>query len=123
MRYNPLPKSVYINNRKRFISKMKPNTIAIFTSNDVKHTNADDVMGFAQNNDLVYLSGIDQFDTILVLYPDAYKEENREILFIKHRSELEKIWDGEVLTNEQASHLSGINRIENTDDFTVNIYF
>lgn len=60
---------------------------------------------------------IDQFDTILVLYPDAYKEENREILFIKHRSELEKIWDGEVLTNEQASHLSGINRIENTDDF------
>ncbi|MDT0553550.1 aminopeptidase P N-terminal domain-containing protein [Urechidicola vernalis] len=117
MRYTPLPNSVYIKNRASFCEQMQSNTIAILTSNDVKHTNADDVMGFAQNNDLFYLSGIDQFETILVLYPEAVKEENKEILFIKQRSELEKIWDGDVLTKEQAIELSGIERVEWVDDF------
>lgn len=96
---------------------MKDNTIAILTSNDIKHTNADDVMGFAQNNDLFYLCGIDQEETIVVVYPDAYKTENREILFIKETNEHIKIWDGEKLTKEQASKISGIHRIEWIHDF------
>ncbi len=96
---------------------MKDGTIAILTSNDIKHTNADDVMGFAQNNDLFYLCGIDQEETIVVLYPDAYKTENREILFIKETNEHIKIWDGEKLTKEQASKISGIHRIEWVHDF------
>lgn len=96
---------------------MKPNTIAVLTSNDVKHNNADDVMGFTQNNDLFYLSGIDQEDTILVLYPDAYKEENRAILFVKETNEHIKIWDGEKLTKEQATKISGIDRVEWLHDF------
>jgi Xaa-Pro aminopeptidase len=117
MRYNPIPNTLFINNRNNFIAKMKPNTIAILTSNDIKHTNADDMMGFAQNNDLFYLSGIDQEETILVLYPDAYKEENRAILFVKETSEHIKIWDGDKLTKEQASDISGIDRVEWTKDF------
>ena len=64
MRYDPLPNTVFSRNRANFSEKMQPNTIAILTSNDVKHTNADDVMGFAQNNDLFYLSGIDQEETV-----------------------------------------------------------
>ncbi len=60
MRYDPIPNSLFIKNRANFIAQMTPNTIAILTSNDVKHNNADDVMGFAQNNDLFYLSGIDK---------------------------------------------------------------
>ena len=91
---------------------MKSNTIAILTSNDVKHNNADDVMGFTQNNDLFYLSGIDQEESVLVLYPDAFKEENRAILFVKETNEHIKIWDGEKLTKEQATQVSGIERIE-----------
>ncbi|MBV1888482.1 MAG: aminopeptidase P N-terminal domain-containing protein, partial [Urechidicola sp.] len=117
MRYTPIQNSFYKKTRERFSEQLQENTIAILTSNDVKHTNADDVMGFAQNNDLFYLSGIDQFETILVLYPDAHKEENREILFLKQRSEQEKIWDGDVLTKEQAIGLSGISRIEWIEDF------
>jgi len=117
MRYTPIHNSFYKKNRKNFCNQLQENVIAILTSNDVKHTNADDVMGFAQNNDLFYLSGIDQFESILVLYPDAYKEENREILFLKQRSEQEKIWDGDVLTKEQAVAISGIARIEWLDDF------
>lgn len=117
MRYENLPNTVFIQNRNNFASKTKENTITILTSNDIKHTNADDVMGFAQNNDLFYLSGIDQEETILVLYPDAYKPENREILFIKETNEHIKIWDGEKLTKEEAYQISGIKRIEWLHDF------
>lgn len=117
MRYAPISKSLFVGNRKRFTTQMKPNSIAILTSNDVKHTNADDIMGFAQNNDLFYLCGIDQEETLLVLYPDAYKKENREILFVKETNETVKIWDGEKLTKEQASDISGIKRVEWIQDF------
>ncbi|MBG6133580.1 Xaa-Pro aminopeptidase [Aquimarina sp. EL_43] len=117
MRYKSLPNTVFIQNRNNFTSRTLENTITILTSNDIKHTNADDVMGFAQNNDLFYLSGIDQEETLLVLYPDAYKPENREILFIKETSEHIKIWDGEKLTKEEAGQISGIQRIEWVHDF------
>lgn len=117
MRYEKINNQLFIDNRNRFIAKMKQNTIAILTSNDVKHTNTDDVMGFAQNSDLFYLSGIDQEETILVLYPDAYKIENRATLFVKETNEHIKIWDGEKLTKEQATELSGIKRVEWTHDF------
>ena len=117
MRYQQIPNSLFIKNRSHFIAKMKPNTIAILTSNDVKHNNADDVMGFTQNNDLFYLSGIDQEESILVLYPDAFKEENRVLLFVKETNEHIKIWDGEKLTKEQATEVSGIERVEWITDF------
>jgi Xaa-Pro aminopeptidase len=117
MRYNKISNSLFIKNRENFISKMEPNMIAILTSNDVKHNNADDVMGFAQNNDLFYLSGIDQEETILVLYPHAHKKENISILFVKETNEQIKIWDGEKLTKEQATAISGIDRVEWIQDF------
>ena len=123
MRYDSIPNSLFIKNRKNFIAKMKPNTIAILTSNDVKHNNADDVMNFAQNNDLFYLSGIDQEETILVLYPDAHKEENRAILFVKETNEHIKIWDGEKLTKEQATTNSGIERVEWSSDFEMTLQY
>ena len=117
MRYESIPNTLFIKNRDNFIAQMKPNTIAILTSNDVKHNNADDVMAFTQNNDLFYLSGIDQEETILVLYPDAAKEENKAILFVKETNEQMKIWDGEKLTKEQATMVSGIARVEWAQDF------
>lgn len=117
MLYSQIPNSLFIRNRKNFTALMEPNTIAILTSNDIQHTNADDVMGFAQNNDLFYLSGINQEETVLILYPDAYKEENREIVFVKETNEHIKIWDGEKLTKSQATEISGITRVEWVKDF------
>ncbi len=117
MRYSQIPNSLFIRNRKNFTALMEPNTIAILTSNDIQHTNADDVMGFTQNNDLFYLSGIDQEETVLILYPDAYKEENREIVFVKETNEHIKIWDGEKLTKSQATEISGVSRVEWVKDF------
>ncbi|UUW10958.1 Xaa-Pro aminopeptidase [Flavobacterium plurextorum] len=117
MRYESISASLFIENRKRFSEKMNPNSIAVLVSNDAMPNNADDLMGFAQNNDLFYLSGIDQDETILVLSPDAYKEENRTILFIKEVNEHTKLWDGDFLTKEEASAISGIKNVKWIHEF------
>lgn len=117
MKYQPLPIDFYKKNREKFSELMESNSIALMASNDIQHTNADDVMGFAQNNDLLYLSGVDQEESLLLLYPDAFDKNNQEILFIKKTNEEIKIYEGEKLTKEQASEISGIKRVEWLDDF------
>ncbi|MFH6995732.1 aminopeptidase P family protein [Flavobacterium sp. FlaQc-48] len=117
MRYDSIPVSLFENNRKRFAAKMQNNSLAILTSNDVMPNNADDVMGFAQNNDLFYLSGIEQDETILVLYPGAFKEENRAILFVKEVTEQTLIWEGDFLTKEKATAISGIKNVKWIHEF------
>jgi len=117
MKYKPLSIDFYKKNRVKFSELMESNSIALMASNDIQHTNADDVMGFAQNNDLLYLSGVDQEESLLLLYPEAFDENNREILFIKKTNEEIKIYEGEKLTKEQASEISGIKRVEWLDDF------
>jgi Xaa-Pro aminopeptidase len=117
MRYPAIPSSLFEENRERFIKQMKVNSIAMLSSNDVMPTNADDVMGFAQNNDLFYLSGIDQDGTILLIYPDAFKEENRIILFIKTVTEQTKLWEGNFLTQEEATRISGIKEVKWIHEF------
>ncbi|WP_166923891.1 aminopeptidase P family protein [Flavobacterium poyangense] len=117
MRYDPIPVSLFENNRKRFADKMQKNSLAILTSNDVMPNNADDVMGFAQNNDLFYLSGIEQDETILVLYPDAFKEENRAILFVKEINESTLLWDGDFLSKAEVTSISGIKNVKWISEF------
>lgn len=123
MRYAQIPSLLFIKNRKNFTSKMEANSIAIFTSNDVMPNNADDVMGFSQNNDLFYLSGIDQEESILVLYPDAALPETREILFVKETSDLIKIWEGDKLTKEQAYEVSGVKNVKWLQDFELTLQY
>jgi Xaa-Pro aminopeptidase len=123
MRYQSITSQLFIKNRQNFMAKMEPNSIAIFTSNDVMPNNADDVMGFAQNNDLFYLSGIDQEESILVLYPDAALPANREMLFVKETNEHIKIWEGDKLTQEQAFQVSGIKNVKWLQDFELAIQY
>jgi Xaa-Pro aminopeptidase len=111
MRYEAISSSLFEKNRDNFCEEMSSNAIAILSSNDVMPTNSDDVMGFAQNNDLFYLSGIDQDETILLLYPNAFKEENRAILFVKEVSEHTKLWEGDFLTKAEVSKISGIKNV------------
>jgi Xaa-Pro aminopeptidase len=117
MRYSPLSSDFYKKNRDAFCSKMLSNSIAILTSNDIMPTNADDAMGFAQNNDLLYLCGIDQEETILLLYPDAQKAENRAMLFIRYCDDHVRTWEGDKLSKEEATRLSGVKRVEWAGDF------
>lgn len=117
MRYDKIDSSLFIENRNRFSNKLKESSIAIVASNDVMPTNTDDVMGFAQNNDLFYLTGIDQDETILVLYPDAFKEENKVILFVKEVSAYTQLWEGDFLTKEEATAISGIKNVKWIHEF------
>jgi Xaa-Pro aminopeptidase len=117
MRYTPLPASFYEKTRKNLCRLIKPNSMVILQSNDVLPTNADGHMGFRQNNDLFYLSGVDQEETILVLFPDAPVPEWKEILFVKETSDLIRVWEGYKLTKEQATERSGIRNIRWTSEF------
>lgn len=111
-RFSPLDSTLFIQNRKDFIASLKPNSIAIFHSGDQFMKSADATHAFFQNPDLYYLTGIDQEDTILVLFPDATNEAWKEVLFVKETSELIKVWEGYKYTKEQATSISGIKNIQ-----------
>jgi Xaa-Pro aminopeptidase len=111
MKYQPLSKSLYSGNRSRFANELKSNSLAVFHSNDVMPTNADGTMNFRQNNDFFYLTGIDQEESILVVYPDFQNQRQREILFLKETNEHIAVWEGHKYTKEEASDQSGIKTI------------
>lgn len=117
MKYSSIDNSLFIDNRNKFVNHLKPNSLAIFVSNDIMPTNADGSMGFKQNSDLFYLCGIDQEDTILVIFPDVKDGKHKEILFVKETSELIAIWEGAKLNKEQATAASGIDHVYWYHDF------
>jgi Xaa-Pro aminopeptidase len=111
MKYSAIKKDLFIDNRKNYMKHLKPNSLALFVSNDILPTNADGALGFVQNSDLFYLTGVDQEDTILMIFPDVKDGKHKEVLFIKETSELIAIWEGAKLTKEQATAVSGIEHI------------
>ncbi|MEO9968155.1 MAG: aminopeptidase P family protein [Reichenbachiella sp.] len=117
MRYTPLHKETYINNRTQFIKSLSTDSVAVFNSNDIMPTNADGVMPFRQNNDLLHLTGIDQEETILVLRPNFPDPTQREVLFIRETNELIAVWEGHKFNKEEAQELSGIQNIQWVSDF------
>jgi Xaa-Pro aminopeptidase len=111
MRYIPAGKELYIHNRKNFSKRINSSSIAIFNSNDTSPTSADGTMPFIQQTDIFYLSGIDQEESILLIFPDAHENHNREILFIKETNEEISIWEGHKHTKDEAREISGIQSI------------
>ncbi len=117
MRYRPIQSSLFAGNRTRLKNQLKPNSIAIFNSNDIMPTSADGIHSFVQNTDLFYLSGIDQEETVLLLYPDSKEKKHREVLFIKETSDEIAIWDGTGHNFKEAEAISGIEKIYRTKEF------
>jgi Xaa-Pro aminopeptidase len=99
------------------MDQMKGNCMAIFNSNDIYPVSADSELPFAQHRDMFHLAGIDQEETILILYPSSKDSKTREILFIRRSDEHTKIWEGEKLSKDLASKLSGIESIHFVEDF------
>ncbi|MCE7053644.1 aminopeptidase P family protein [Algoriphagus sp. AGSA1] len=112
MKYQSLPSSLYVKNREKFCYRLAESSVAIFNSNDIMPTNADGTMRFRQNNDLFYLTGIDQEETILLLAPDCPNPNMREILFLRETNEHIAIWEGHKYTKEEAEATSGIKNIQ-----------
>ena len=117
MRYAPLAPELFVENRRRFCELLPPASLAIFQSNDVMPANADGTLAFRQNNDLFYLSGVDQEESILVIFPDARLAHHREILFLKETSDHILVWEGYKLTKDEARTNSGIPNIMWLDSF------
>ena len=111
MKYSPINKSLFIENRRKYKQLLKPGSLGLFVSNDILPTNADGAMGFRQNSDLFYLTGVDQEDTILMIFPDVKDGKHKEVLFIKETSALIAIWEGAKLTKEEATKTSGVEHI------------
>lgn len=119
MKYDPINPQLFIENRKRYSSLLKPNSISIFHSNDEMPRSADQFHMFRQNPDTFYLSGIDQEETILLLYPDSPRPEYKEVLFLKRTNEHIAVWEGHKYTIDEAKKASGINTIVWVDEFDV----
>ncbi|MFV0540830.1 MAG: aminopeptidase P N-terminal domain-containing protein [Aestuariibaculum sp.] len=111
MKYDRINQQLFITNRKNFTQRMKPNSLAVFNSNDIYPISADSTMPFQQHRDIFYLSGVDQEESILVLFPDCPKEKHREILFLKETNDHIAVWEGEKLTKEAAFETSGIKTV------------
>jgi Xaa-Pro aminopeptidase len=117
MKYHPIDRHLYIKNRAKFAAQMKPNSVAVFNSNDIYPVSADSTLPFAQHRDILYLSGVDQEESILLLFPDAPYENQKEMLFLKETSDHIAIWEGEKLTKERAFEVSGIRTVYWLQDF------
>ena len=122
MRYEQIDSVLFTRNRSRLSELMEPGAMAIVHANDILPTNADGVLPFVQNRDLYYLSGVDQEESVVILFPDAAEERDREILFVRETSELISIWEGEKLTKSQASEVSGVEQVNWTSSFDAHFH-
>lgn len=111
MKYLPLNPAIFIQNRKRFIERMDKNAIAIFNSNDELPTNGDALHKFKQNTDMVWLTGIVQEESMLVLFPDNPDPKYREVLVLTRPNELKEKWNGHLLRKDEATAISGLTTI------------
>jgi Xaa-Pro aminopeptidase len=108
MRYTPAPASLFVRNRQQFMAQMQPGTAAFFHANTYLPHNADGAYKFTQNSNFYYLTGIDQEDCALFLFPDAPVERLREVLFVRKTSPHIQVWEGWKYSLEEATEASGI---------------
>lgn len=116
MKYNPIDESLFKRNRENFISELKTNAIAIFNSNDEYLRSGDQTFPFKQNSDFFYLSGIDQEQSVLILFPDCPNPLYREVLFLRQTNDHIAVWEGHKYTKDQARRVSGIQQVLWLDD-------
>lgn len=119
MRHKPISKKLFTQNRKRIIDLMEPKALAAVNANDVLPTNADGTLMIHPNSDLFFLSGIEQEESVLLLFPDAVEAKNREILFLRQPNEHLQIWEGYKHSKEDARKISGIKNVQWLSEFPV----
>ncbi len=111
MKYPPIQNTLFQLNRRNFTKKLSSNSIAIFHSHDEFPRSGDQNHTFKQNPDLFYLSGIDQEQSVLLLFPECPNPLYREVLFLRQTSEHIAVWEGHKLSIREAKKISGIENI------------
>jgi Xaa-Pro aminopeptidase len=108
---------LFVSNRKRLAELLLPNALAVINTNDILPTNADGSLRLVPGSDLFHLTGVEQEESILLLYPESHDEKFREILFLREPTPLMETWEGRKLSREDAKRISGIARVEWLSDF------
>ena len=122
MRYDPIDNQLFIQNRQNLAKRMKPRSVAIIHANDIMPTNADGTMKFVQNANLLWLTGVDQEESIVLIAPDFPDEKMREVLFLRETNEEIAVWEGHKLTKEEGTATSGIRNVKWTSEFEKMFY-
>ena len=117
MKYHSIDSALFVKNRIKFAAQMQSSALAVFNSNDVFSTGADSTLPFHQHRNIFYLSGVDQEESILILFPDAKNSMHKEILFLKETNEHIAIWEGSKLSKKQATEVSGVQTVYWLSDF------
>jgi len=117
MRLQPIDPQLFISNRDRLKQLLLPNSLAVVNANDVPPTNADGTLAMPPNSDLFYLTGIEQEQSILLLYPNADDEKHRELLFLRESTPATELWEGHKLTKDEARKQTGIQRVHWLSEF------
>lgn len=117
MRHTPIDPALFVENRRRLCCLMERQSIAVLNANDALPVNADATLPVLPNSDLFYLSGIEQEESVLVIAPDAFNENLREILFLREPNALLKTWEGHKHSKEEASRISGIKNVRWLSEF------
>ena len=111
MKYNRINNKLFVNNRQNFLSKMKPNSVAFFNSNDIYPISADSTLPFEQHRDIFYLCGVDQEESLLILVTGKKNSDNKSILLLKETNDHIAVWEGPKLNKDQAYEVSGIDEV------------
>ena len=119
MRHKPIKSKLFVQNRKRIADRMGSKALAVVNANDILPTNADGTLPMQPNADMFFLTGIEQEESVLVLFPDAADEKQREILFVRQPSEHLQIWEGYKHTKDDARKISGIKNVKWLSEFPV----
>lgn len=117
MRYDPIDPALFVTNRRRLKELLRPNSLIVVNANDILPTNGDGTLAMVPNADLFYLTGIEQEQSILVLFPDADEAKHREILFLREPTDENQLWEGHKLTKDEARKISGIHEIHWLSEF------
>lgn len=111
MKYLPVPPDLYRINRERFLQRMKPNAIAIFKANPSVNENGDALYPYKANSNIVWLSGVVQEATMVLILSGGADFGPKEVLVIQRPDPLKEKWNGHLLRKEEARQLSGIEEV------------
>jgi len=117
MRHEPLDPKLFTENRARLAKLLPPKSVALLNANDILPTNADGTLLMRANSDLFYLTGVEQEETMLLIFPDADDDKRREILFLREPNAQNELWEGHKLGKDEAQKLTGIKAVKWTQEF------
>src|SRR5437868_11051184 len=122
MRHAPIDPQLFVSNRANLRKLLLPNSLAVVNSSDIPQTSADGSLRLQQNPDLFYLTGIEQEESILLLYPDAHEEKHREVLFLRQPNALMETWEGRKLSQAEAKKISGVANVAWLHEFPATLH-